>query len=318
MPSDVVERRCFVICPIGSEGSEERAHSDSVFKHLIEPAARQCGYTAERSSDSDEPGMITSQIIERLTNDPLVIADLSFQNANVFYELAVRHAARMPVVILCDRNWNLPFDISDARAIRFQFAEVSDPMAILDNALAAREHLISQIKFVESSGGEVDNPISSSIDLLAMRKGTQQEQRDAMIFERFERLSADVQMLSDSVRHIQSGNAESSSYRRFLAETGLSGPLVPAVTPQEISEELLDKIASAIRAAPEVRSAEGELIPIMDFWIADGMARRLGTDLSTVTSVYRALRRLEARNAKADREREQERQDVNESETRLD
>ncbi len=189
--------RCFVVCPIGHEGDDQRKHSDAILAHLIDPAARECGYVAERSSDSERPGMITSQIVDSLVNAPLVIADLSFHNPNVFYELAVRHAARKPVVILCDREWSVPFDISDARMVRFNFSKLQDPKDVLDSLADARQSLVAQIRLVEESGGEVDNPISSSIDLAAWRAGTQQEKRDALILERLEGLSLDVQALAD-------------------------------------------------------------------------------------------------------------------------
>ena len=164
-------RRCLVICPIGSEESDERRHSDQVFKHLIEPAARECGYVAERSSDSEQPGMITSQIITSLTEVSLVVADLSFQNPNVFYELAVRHAARMPVVILCDRKWGLPFDISDARTIRFDFRRTHGPVSGVRQLRRSQGALSCSNQVRRGGRREVDNPVSASIVLIQHAEG---------------------------------------------------------------------------------------------------------------------------------------------------
>src|SRR5262245_40370896 len=89
---------CFVIAPIGEPTSETRRRSDQVFRHIIQPAAEACGYRAQWALDMSDPGTITHHVIDRLQNDPMVIADLTGHNANVFYELAIRHAVRKPLV----------------------------------------------------------------------------------------------------------------------------------------------------------------------------------------------------------------------------
>jgi hypothetical protein len=94
MPKDKDTKVCFVIAPIGTEGSDVRVRSDQVLKHIITPAARECGYEPIRADQISEPGLITSQVIQHIVQDPLVIADLTGRNPNVFYELAVRHAIK--------------------------------------------------------------------------------------------------------------------------------------------------------------------------------------------------------------------------------
>jgi phage gp29-like protein len=78
------EKLCFVIAPIGEEGSDVRRRSDQVLKHVIAPAAKECGYETIRADKISEPGMITSQVIQHLLEDALVIADLTGRNPNVF------------------------------------------------------------------------------------------------------------------------------------------------------------------------------------------------------------------------------------------
>ena len=85
---------CFIICPIGSEESESRKRSDKLFKHLFQPVLEELGYNAIRADQIDKVGNITSQIIDFLVEAPLVIADLSEHNPNVFYELGIRHTVR--------------------------------------------------------------------------------------------------------------------------------------------------------------------------------------------------------------------------------
>jgi hypothetical protein len=92
----MADNTCFVIAPIGEPASEIRKRSDQVFTYVITPAVQECGYTALRADQISEPGLIDSQVIERIVNDPLVIADLTGHNPNVFYELALRHALSLP------------------------------------------------------------------------------------------------------------------------------------------------------------------------------------------------------------------------------
>ena len=86
---------CFVISPIGEDASDTRKRSDQILDHVFRPAAKQAGYEdAVRADEIDRPGIITSQIIEKLVLSPVVLADLTERNANVFYELSLRHALR--------------------------------------------------------------------------------------------------------------------------------------------------------------------------------------------------------------------------------
>src|SRR5690242_1093880 len=95
----ISDRLCFVISEIGEENSEIRRRADDVLKYVIAPAAIDCGYEDPvRADQLPDPGIITSQIIQYLVESPLVVADLTGRNPNVFYELAVRHATGKPVV----------------------------------------------------------------------------------------------------------------------------------------------------------------------------------------------------------------------------
>ncbi len=111
------EKTCFVIAPIGEAESETRKRSDQVLKHVIAPAASACGYKAIRADQISEPGMITSQVIQHIVEDPLVIADQTDRNPNVFYELAIRHAIRKPLVQLIKKGEQIPFDVAGTRTI---------------------------------------------------------------------------------------------------------------------------------------------------------------------------------------------------------
>jgi len=93
------EKTCFVICPIGDEGSPERKWSDDILECIITPVVEKMGYQKPiRADHINESGIITRQIVDLLIDSDLVIADLSFRNPNVCYELAVRHVAKKPFI----------------------------------------------------------------------------------------------------------------------------------------------------------------------------------------------------------------------------
>ena len=82
------DKVCFVIAPIGEEGSEIRKRSNRVFTYVIEPAAQQCGYKALRADKISTPGIITNQVIQEVINAPMVVADLTGHNANALPPLS--------------------------------------------------------------------------------------------------------------------------------------------------------------------------------------------------------------------------------------
>lgn len=89
-------RRAFVISPIGPEGSATRDHANDVFEFIIAPALAEVGLEPARADHLAEPGRITEQMFDAILGDSLCIAVLSGQNPNVYYELAIAHAAARP------------------------------------------------------------------------------------------------------------------------------------------------------------------------------------------------------------------------------
>jgi len=156
-------KTCFVISPIGEEGSETRERSGKILNHIIKPVVKKIGYNPVRADEISEPGIITSQIIQHLIDDDLVIADLTGHNPNVFYELAVRHAIRQPVVQIIQKGERIPFDVAGTRTIQLDHCD-------LDSVAQCEEELEKQIRSVEKDPREVDSPISIAIDIKSLRQ----------------------------------------------------------------------------------------------------------------------------------------------------
>ncbi|MEH0844835.1 hypothetical protein V6U81_20845 [Micromonospora sp. CPCC 205711] len=154
-------RECFVIAPIGPEGSEIRKRSDQILKHVIRPVVEPLGFDAIRGDEIERAGLITSQVLDRIIQNDLVIADLTDQNANVFYELAVRHALRKPFVQLMAKDQQLPFDVQGMRTILVDHTD-------LDSVHAAKEQLRRAIDTV-TRDADIVTPMSVALTLQDLR-----------------------------------------------------------------------------------------------------------------------------------------------------
>lgn len=112
--------------------------------HVIRPAASDAGYaTCERADEISTGDAISRAIVSRLYDSTAVVADITNLNANVFYELALRHGFRKPAVILFHPEQPIPFDIQDIGGI---------PVSVEDLALAmdARDALTKSLEDVVS------------------------------------------------------------------------------------------------------------------------------------------------------------------------
>ena len=114
--------------------------------------------------------MITSQVIQHIVDDQLVIADLTERNPNVFYELAIRHAIRKPLVQLIKKGEQIPFDVAGTRTIHVDHHD-------LDSVEEAKTEMIGQIRSLEADSSTLETPISVSLDLQLLRQSDNPEQR---------------------------------------------------------------------------------------------------------------------------------------------
>lgn len=113
----------FVVMPFGRKKGREGNWIDfnSIYQQLIRPALEEAGFESFRADEESVSGDILSDMFQELLLADLVLADLSIDNANVFYELGIRHALRKRGVIhiQCGRDY-LPYDIFNVRAIPYQ------------------------------------------------------------------------------------------------------------------------------------------------------------------------------------------------------
>lgn len=151
------ESTCFYISPIGEDGSEARKHSDLFLGSIVEPAMEQFQLKVIRADSIDKPGIITRQIIDYIMRSRLVIADLSFHNPNVFYELALRHALKLPIVQIIRASDKVPFDVNQMRTIHIDTTDIYSLVPRIDSY---RAEVANQVRRALEADHIVDTPIS--------------------------------------------------------------------------------------------------------------------------------------------------------------
>lgn len=141
---------CFIITPIGEEGSVVRKKTDGLIDNVLEPVCNELGMKAIPAHNIDKIGSITNQVVQHVLESKMVIANLTGLNPNVMYELAIRHATKKPVVCIAEYGTKLPFDITTERTIFY-----SDDMY---GAIRLRSELKEKLN-AALSDSDIDNPI---------------------------------------------------------------------------------------------------------------------------------------------------------------
>jgi MAP3K TRAFs-binding domain len=153
---------CFVLMPFGQKPDAAGAmvDFDAVYRDLIAPAIEAAGMKPLRADQEMSGGIIHTPMFERLLLCEYAVADLTTANANVFYELGVRHAYRpWSTVLLFAEGGRLPFDVTMLRALPYKL-EGGKPAGIP----AASAALTARLRAAKA--GDKDSPVFELLDWL--------------------------------------------------------------------------------------------------------------------------------------------------------
>ena len=120
----------FVVMPYGKkkDGNEKTIDFDSIYKRLIGPALKRTGFEVFRADEEFTAGDIRSDMFQELLLADLVVADISIDNPNAWYELGVRHALRSRGIIhISCRSGKTPFDVTVDRKLRYSIDDKGEP-----------------------------------------------------------------------------------------------------------------------------------------------------------------------------------------------
>jgi hypothetical protein len=129
MPRQNEALGCFVISPIGQPGSPENLHADAVFEHVIVPACKLASAGGKpikplREDHNLSPADIMKEVVQKIVGWPVVVGVLTFDRPNVYYEIAIAHAAGRPIPMLKRRGEPMHFDIAGKKHIDYLDSEL--------------------------------------------------------------------------------------------------------------------------------------------------------------------------------------------------
>lgn len=171
------KKSCFIIMPISDPAEYESGHFKRIYEHLIVPACESANYLSVRADDVKSANHIILDILQRIVTADLVICDLSSKNANVMYELGVRQAFNLPVVLIKDHRTDRVFDIQGLRTVEYDEKlrvdcvrnDVKNLREAIEATMQPNKHDInSLVKLLSIQQAELPNstPVSEDTSLI--------------------------------------------------------------------------------------------------------------------------------------------------------
>ena len=133
---------------------------DAVYAELIAPAIERAGLEPLRADEEQAGGIIHKPMFERLILCDYAVADVTGANANVFYELGLRHGIKpaSTVLVFADNGGALPFDVAPLRALPYKLGVDGRPAAANENQQMLADKLIA------ARAGLTDSPVFQLVD----------------------------------------------------------------------------------------------------------------------------------------------------------
>jgi hypothetical protein len=223
---------CFVVMPFGKKPLPDgRTYDfDKVYRVIIQRAVQEAGMKALRADETVGSRLIHSDMFKDLRDRAVVLADLSLENPNVFYELGIRHVmAPSGTVLMCRKGTELPFDVRLSRVVFYKFhgddldwEEVEETIATLKLALqdAQKKQPDSPVHVLLETVVRTEPSDSVWIDPL--------QSATAESLERYEGIVADYwHQQGASVDQLLNEHGSSVFGLRALSNFCLKAPLLP-------------------------------------------------------------------------------------------
>ena len=112
---DIDASSCVVLLPL-------KQPFIGLFRDVITPAAAACGLTATHAAEIFDNRPVVDSIWQLICAARIVIADVTYKNVNVFYELGICHTLGKPCIVATQRDGDVPFDIRHLRYLHYAVA----------------------------------------------------------------------------------------------------------------------------------------------------------------------------------------------------
>lgn len=94
---------------------------NNLYNDVIIPVSEKAGFDVIRADEFYSSTPILTDIIKSIKESSVIIADITPDNPNVFYEIGYAHAINKPTILICDKTREkLPFDVSSFRTLFYE------------------------------------------------------------------------------------------------------------------------------------------------------------------------------------------------------
>lgn len=165
------KRKCFVVMPFGEKQDPDgkQIDFDDIYRFFLKKTVEDMSIECIRCDEIEESGSIHQKMFEHIYQDDIVVVDITTSNANVYYELGIRHALAKGVTVLIRRKGTvIPFNIQGLQVIEYdqdRFSSIEQAKArirdVIGNGLNLRRndspvHAILDLN-IEPEGSPVDS-----------------------------------------------------------------------------------------------------------------------------------------------------------------
>ena len=195
--------RAFVIRPFGKskDSSGREIDFDHVHDQLIGPALQEAGLDGGTTGEIVDSGNIREDMFALILEADFVVCDITVHNANVFYELGIRHALRKKNTVMIKGNPTedkTPFDLLTDRYLAYD----------LDDPAQTKSKLVETIEATRETERETDSPIFQMLPSLPEADPSNVQVVPLDFGEEVERAQAArsrgwLRLLSDEVRGLR-------------------------------------------------------------------------------------------------------------------
>jgi hypothetical protein len=93
---------------------------NELYSDVIQPVGTEAGFIVVRADELYGPGLIIADLEQQILEAKAIIADITPNNPNVYWEVGYAHAVRKPTVLIAERDTELPFDVSPFRTLLYE------------------------------------------------------------------------------------------------------------------------------------------------------------------------------------------------------
>ena len=116
------KRTCFVVMPFGEKKDADGQDIDfnDIYEYFFKRTIAELDIVCTRCDEIDESGSIHEKMIREIYQSDIVVVDITTSNANVYYELGIRHALSKCVTLLIRRKGTIiPFNIQGLQVVEY-------------------------------------------------------------------------------------------------------------------------------------------------------------------------------------------------------